>query len=124
LSAAVTAACPEIPHSNLPAVDGQPISLPQSRQGNAMVDLAEYAHSLESDLAYVRGILSRLQARKMRAGLRAEGKEWVDFSAQTILLYKRMIVTYEAALIATKAKIAAGEAAGAGPAPSAGTPSK
>ena len=89
-----------------------------------MVDLAEYAHSLESDLAYVRGILSRLQARKMRAGLRAEGKEWVDFSAQTILLYKRMIVTYEAALIATKAKIAAGEAAGAGPAPSAGTPSK
>jgi hypothetical protein len=78
-----------------------------------MVDLTEYARSLESDLAYVRGILSRLEARKMRAGLRVEGKEWVDFSAQTILLYKRMIVTYEAALIATKAKMAA-EAAKAG----------
>ena len=89
-----------------------------------MVDLAQYAHSLESDLSYVRGILSRLEARKLRAGLRAEGKEWVDFSAQTILLYKRMIVTYEAALIATKAKIAAGEAAGAGPVPPAGTPPK
>jgi hypothetical protein len=89
-----------------------------------MVDLAEYAHSLESDLAYVRGILSRLQSRKLRAGLRADGKEWVDFSAQTILLYKRMIVTYEAALIATRAKMAAGETAGAGAIPPAGTKPK
>jgi hypothetical protein len=89
-----------------------------------MVDLAEYAHSLESDLAYVRGILSRLQSRKLRAGLRAEGKEWVDFSAQTILLYRRMIVTYEAALIATRAKMQNTEAAGTGPAPSAGKPPK
>ena len=87
-----------------------------------MVDLAEYAHSLESDLAYVRGILSRLEARKMRAGLRADGKEWVDFSAQTILLYKRMIVTYEAALIATKAKLAEAEALKSGTAPPKGSP--
>jgi hypothetical protein len=71
-----------------------------------MVDLTEYVQSLESDLAYVRGILSRLESRRLRAGLRAEGKEWVDFSAQTILLYKRMIVTYEAALVTAKAKIA------------------
>jgi hypothetical protein len=89
-----------------------------------MVDLAEYAHSLESDLAYVRGILSRLEARRLRAGLRVEGKEWVDFSAQTILLYKRMIVTYEAALIAARAKMAAGEAADGGPAPPARTKPK
>jgi hypothetical protein len=89
-----------------------------------MVDLAEYAHSLESDLAYVRGILSRLQSRKLRAGLRAEGKEWVDFSAQTILLYKRVIVTYEAALIATRAKMQNTEAAGTGPTPLAGKPPK
>jgi hypothetical protein len=80
-----------------------------------MADLTEYVQSLESDLAYVRGILSRLQSRKMRAGLRAEGKEWVDFSAQTILLYKRMIVTYEAALVTAKAKIA--EASGETPKP-------
>jgi hypothetical protein len=86
-----------------------------------MVDLAQYAHSLESDLSYVRGILSRLEARKLRAGLRAEGKEWIDFSAQTILLYKRMIVTYEAALIATKAKLAEAEALKAGTAPPKGS---
>jgi hypothetical protein len=79
-----------------------------------MVDLTQYVHSLESDLAYVRGILSRLESRKLRAGLRAEGKEWVDFSAQTILLYKRVIVTYEAALTATKTKLAEVEAVKAG----------
>jgi hypothetical protein len=82
-----------------------------------MVDLSQYAHALESDLAYVRGILSRLEARKLRAGLRAEGKEWVDFTAQTILLYKRMIVTYEAALTTAKTKLAEAEAAKAGTAP-------
>ena len=107
-----------MPRLNLPVIDGWRLSLAYISLGNAMVDLAQYAHSLESDLAYVRGILSRLESRKLRAGLRAEGKEWVDFSAQTILLYKRMIVTYEAALIATRAKMAgAAEAPKPGSAP-------
>lgn len=75
-----------------------------------MVDLVQYQRSLESDLAFVRGMLEKLEAGSVSAGMRAKDKAWVDFTAQTILLYKRMIVTYDAALIATKTKLAALEA--------------
>jgi uncharacterized protein YhjY with autotransporter beta-barrel domain len=79
-----------------------------------MVDLTQYAHSLESDLSFVRGMLARLEAGTMHAGMRARDKQWVDFTAQTILLYKRMIVTYDAALTAVKTRLAAGEGMMAG----------
>jgi hypothetical protein len=72
-----------------------------------MVDLTQYARSLESDLTYVREKLALLEAGTVQEGLRKPGKEWVDISAPTILLYKRIIVTYEAALTAVKARITA-----------------
>jgi hypothetical protein len=70
-----------------------------------MVDLTQYGRSLESDLKYVRGTLALLEAGTAQAGLRAPGKEWVDVTPQTILLYKRMIFTYEASLNAVKTKL-------------------
>jgi hypothetical protein len=79
----------------------------KAAQGNAMVDLTQYARSLESDLAYVREKLALLEAGTVQEGLRKPGKEWVDISAPTILLYKRIIVTYEAALNAVKARMTA-----------------
>jgi uncharacterized protein YhjY with autotransporter beta-barrel domain len=72
-----------------------------------MVDLTQYARSLESDLAYVREKLARLEAGTMQEGVRAPDKGWVDITASTILLYKRIIVTYEASLHAVKTKLAA-----------------
>jgi hypothetical protein len=75
--------------------------------GDQMVDLTQYARSLESDLAYVREKLALLEAGTVQEGLRKPGHEWVDISAPTILLYKRIIVTYEAALIAVNAKLGA-----------------
>jgi hypothetical protein len=82
-------------------------TLGEGPPGNQMVDLTQYARSLESDLAYVRGKLALLEAGTVQEGVRKPDQGWVDISAPTILLYKRIIVTYEAALIAVKAKQAA-----------------
>jgi hypothetical protein len=72
-----------------------------------MVDLAKYARSLDSDLTYVREKLAALEAGEPQEGVRKRGKEWADISASTILLYKRIIVTYEASLHAVKTKLTA-----------------
>jgi hypothetical protein len=77
-----------------------------------MVDLTEYARSLESDLTFVRGWLEKLESGAIQAGMRANGKEWVDFTRQTILLYKRMIFTYDAALMGVKTKLGQSEGTG------------
>jgi hypothetical protein len=82
-----------------------------------MVDLTQYARSLESDLTFVRGMLARLEAGTFHAGMRATDKQWVSFTAQTILLYKRIIFTYEAVLVGVKTKLPVAEALGAGTAP-------
>jgi hypothetical protein len=79
-----------------------------AKRENAMVDLASYQRSLESDLKYVREKLAMLEAGTMQSGVRKEGHEWLDVTPRTILLYKRMIVTYEASLNAVKAKLAQG----------------
>jgi hypothetical protein len=72
-----------------------------------MVDLTEYVRSLESDLKYVREKLAMLEAGTLQEGVRKPGTEWVDISPSTILLYKRILVTYEASLIAVKTKLIA-----------------
>jgi hypothetical protein len=71
-----------------------------------MVDLVQYARSLETDLAFVKGMVAKFEAGTYSAGFRPKDKEWVDFTAQTILLYKRMILTYDAALMGVKTKLA------------------
>jgi hypothetical protein len=71
-----------------------------------MVDLTQYAHSLESDLAYVREKLALLEAGTWQEGVRKPpGQQWVDISAPTILLYKRIIFTYEAALMGVRTRL-------------------
>jgi hypothetical protein len=69
-----------------------------------LVDLVSYERSLESDLKYAREKLAMLEAGTMQSGIRKPGNAWVDITPQTILLYKRLTVTFEAALIAVKAK--------------------
>ena len=73
-----------------------------------MVDLTQYARSLASDLAYISGKLALLEAGEMQEGARKTGAAWVDVTPQTILLYKRLIVTCEASLDAVKTKLAQG----------------
>lgn len=58
------------------------------QQRNAMVDLTEYARSLESDLPYVRGKIAMLETGTLQEGVRRPGKEWADISASTILLIR------------------------------------
>jgi hypothetical protein len=53
-----------------------------------MVDLTEYARSLESDLPYVRGKIAMLETGTLQEGVRRPGKEWADISASTILLIR------------------------------------
>jgi hypothetical protein len=69
-----------------------------------MVDLEPYERSLESDLKYARGKLAMLEAGTMQSGVRKPGHAWVDITPQTILLYKRLILTFEIALGSVKAK--------------------
>jgi hypothetical protein len=71
-----------------------------------MVDLVQYAHSLETDLAFVRDMVAKFEAGTYSAGFRPKDKVWIDFTPQTILMYKRMILTYDAALMATRKKLA------------------
>jgi hypothetical protein len=71
-----------------------------------MVDLVQYARFLETDLAFVKEMAPKFEAGTYSAGFRPKGKEWVDFTAQTVLLYKRMILTQDAALMATQTKMA------------------
>ena len=71
-----------------------------------MVDLVQYAQSLETDLAFVRDMVAKFEAGTYAAGFRPKGKAWIDFTPQTILMYRRMILTYDAALMGVRKKLA------------------
>jgi hypothetical protein len=75
------------------------------KQGIAMVDLTQYARSLESDLTYIREKLAMLEAGTLQEGARKPDQVWVDITAPTIFLYKRMLVTYEAALMGVRTRL-------------------
>jgi hypothetical protein len=51
-------------------------------------------------------MVAKFEAGTYAAGFRPKDKAWIDFTAQTILMYKRMILTYDAALMATQTKLA------------------
>ena len=70
------------------------------------MDLAIYARSLRSDLDGAKKLLFAFEAGTLQAGTRRPSGEWEDVTFQTIQLYKRMIVTYEASLAAVEAKVA------------------
>jgi hypothetical protein len=69
------------------------------------MDLALYARSLRSDLEAVKKLVLAFEAGTLIAGTRRPAGEWEDVTERTILLYKRMIVTYEASLSAVEARL-------------------
>jgi hypothetical protein len=69
------------------------------------VDLAIYARSLKSDLDGIRKLVMAFEAGTLQAGTRRPSGDWEDVTQRTIQLYKRMIVTYEASLVAVEAKL-------------------
>lgn len=71
------------------------------------MDLALYARSLKSDLDGVQKLLLAFEAGTLRAGTRRPAaEEWEDVTERTVLLYKRMVVTYQASLTAVEAQLA------------------
>ena len=70
-----------------------------------MVDLTEYARSLESDLPYVRGKIAMLETGTLQEGVRRPGKELGGHQRFDDPFDKRIVGTYEASLIAVKAKL-------------------
>jgi hypothetical protein len=81
------------------------------RKEAAMVDLVQYAQSFETDLAFVRDMVTKFEAGTYAAGFRTKDKPWINFTPQTILMYKRMILTYDAALMGVKRKLAENKSA-------------
>ena len=69
------------------------------------MDLAVYARSLRSDMDGVKRLLTAFEAGTLQSGTRRKGSDWEDVTQQTIMLYRRMVVTYEASLMAVEAKL-------------------
>jgi hypothetical protein len=78
--------------------------MPQKIKGSP-IDLAVYPRSLRSDLDGVLKLVMAFERGTLQAGTRRPSGEWEDVTQQTVQLYKRMIVTYEASLAAVEERI-------------------
>jgi hypothetical protein len=71
------------------------------------MDLNLYAHALRTDLDAVKKLLLAFEAGTLIAGTKRPAGEWEDVTERTIVLYKRLVLNYEASLKAVEARLKA-----------------